>query len=158
MGRIGRVISWLSGAVKNDPGGGAVLTSELFEGSGVDAPPLPGDSVMTVESQGTGFSVAVGIKSGLARVAAPGELRIFARSGVSNVVVSLYLKKDGSAVLTNGSGALTLEPGGSFNINGAIITTSGDVITAAGISLDNHVHPQDSDSDGNSQVNTGAGQ
>lgn len=45
------------------------------------------------------------------------------------------------ARIQNDSGYFLLKESGEVEINGARITTGGDVITASGISLDNHVHP-----------------
>ena len=161
MGRIGTVSAWirkaLTGEVRNDPGGGAVLQSSRFTAPGVDSVPLPGDYVLTVEVQGTGSTAAVGVVDGQnASTANPGELRIYARDADGALVVSLYLRNDGSAVLTNGSGMATLQPSGEFNINGARITTDGDVISATGVSLNNHTHSQGQDSGGDTEQPTSA--
>lgn len=67
-------------------------------------------------------------------------------------------KGSGDITLSNPSYSLKLKSSGDvLHSSGAKITAGGDMITAAGISLDNHVHPQGPDSDGNTQVNTGAG-
>jgi hypothetical protein len=64
--------------------------------------------------------------------ALPGDKRIYARNSSGDVVVELWLKNEGSAILTNNSGTLTLESDGKFNINGVIIDTSGNITTSSG--------------------------
>ncbi|WP_122425168.1 Gp138 family membrane-puncturing spike protein [Pseudomonas viridiflava] len=56
----------------------------------------------------------------------------------SNGEVRFDLNPDGSTVMKNESGSFQLLADGSFLINGLKITTDGDVITAAGISLNQH--------------------
>jgi hypothetical protein len=72
--------------------------------------------------------------------AAAGEKRIYSRDGGGNTVVELWLKADGSALLSNGTGAIELKPDGEIDLNGATITPEGDIISKSGISLDNHTH------------------
>ncbi len=60
----------------------------------------------------------------------------------------------GTTVLTITDSSVTWNADDGFTINGAQITSGGDVITASGVSLDNHYHTQGSDSDGDSQANT----
>lgn len=161
MGRIGRVLSWvagvISGDVKNDPGGGALLQSKLAQDGGADCPPLPDDYVITVESQGTGETVAVGVVDGHNALSAlPGERRTYARNAAGEIVVTFHEKRDGSARLSNASGHFELQADGEVNINGVRITPGGDVITPNGVSLRNHPHNQGADSDGDAQVATNA--
>lgn len=59
---------------------------------------------------------------------------------------------DTRLVVTDSS--VTWDASAGFTINGAQITSGGDVITASGVSLDNHYHTQGNDSDGDSQQNT----
>ena len=74
----------------------------------------------------------------------------------TNDNVTLELTALGAGSIVNSAGFLELEAGGDVVANGAKITTGGDVITAAGISLDNHTHAQGSDSAGNTQAETEA--
>lgn len=141
--------------IKCDPGGGANVTAEHAQPAGDDSHPLPNDYAAISGASGTGRQTAVGYFDPLnAPKAQPGEKRIYARDTAGALVVEVWLQNDGSCVVTNGAGTLLLQPDGEFNINGARITTSGDVITAAGVSLDNHTHTQGADSGGNSQVAT----
>lgn len=52
----------------------------------------------------------------------------------------VWLKNDGSIFIENGTGHIRLGSDGVVTINGATIPLSGDVITAAGISLNTHIH------------------
>ena len=155
--------------VKVDTGGGYNLTGEHFSAPGEDAHPLPDDYVVMMPVQATGRTVAVGYADpNNPQVAEPGEKRIYARDSSGAVIVELWLKADGSAVLanaigsitlspdgsivsTNGIGTITLEAGGDVNINGAIIDTDGNIssptsvsapsIVADGKELTDHDHP-----------------
>jgi hypothetical protein len=49
-----------------------------------------------------------------------------------------WLKNDGTVSVENPAGHIRIAVDGTVTINGATITPGGDVITAAGISLDNH--------------------
>lgn len=64
------------------------------------------------------------------------------------------IKPSGEVTTTNGAGYITLQAGGDVEVNGATITTGGDVVTASGVSLDNHPHSQGVDSGGDSQQPT----
>lgn len=51
-----------------------------------------------------------------------------------------WLKNDGSIFIENGFGHVRLEANGTVKINGATVTTGGDVVSAGGVSLSNHAH------------------
>ena len=69
------------------------------------------------------------------------EMKPTGEVAATNADGSIVLNADGSIVLTTPHGANTFATGGSASFsNGATITAAGDVITAAGISLDKHVH------------------
>jgi hypothetical protein len=143
MGRIGKVLSWtvkaLTGDVRHDVGGGSVHNSQLFSDSGTDAPPMPADYVYAGETQSRNRSAVVGSVDGKnASEAVPGERRTYARDTAGTIVVTLHMKADGSARLFNGIGYIELKADGEVEANGAKITTDGDVVTAAGVSLNNH--------------------
>lgn len=64
---------------------------------------------------------------------------------------SIKLQPDNTIIVTNGSGSLTMTPGGDINLNGVVIKTDGSItspgsvtasgdITGAGISLSTHTH------------------
>jgi hypothetical protein len=65
-------------------------------------------------------------------------------------VITLHMKADGSARLFNGNGYIELKADGEVEANGAKITTDGDVVTAAGVSLNGHKHLAGSELIGNS--------
>ncbi len=164
--------------VKFDPGGGPNVTAEHFSAPGDDSHPLPGDYVIGVSIQRSGGSAVVGYldpKNG--QKAAAGDKRIYARNSAGAGIVELWLKNDGTAALENASGSVTLSPNGDItvdgaaitingdsitvngptNINGATIPLNGEVITAAGLNVDDHVHSQPEDSNGDTEADTGAG-
>lgn len=133
MGVIAKVLSWtaktFSGDVECDPGGGATVRSQLAAPSGTDAPPMPGDFAVLVHIQGSGRTVEVSsIDTKNASQAAPGEHRIYARDGEGAPVVSLHLKNDGSAVLSNAEGSATLAADGSTTLlkGGASVVVAAD--------------------------------
>ena len=164
MGRIGKVLGWVTaavaGVVKNDTGGGALFESELYSGgAGTDAPPLATDFVLTIETQGTGHTAVAGVADGSnASIAAAGERRTYARDAGGVIKVTLHMKADGSAKLFNDSGAIELKPDGSVDINGAVISAIGEITSASGIGMDTHIHPQGADSAGHSEQDTGVAQ
>lgn len=72
----------------------------------------------------------------------PGAVSGFANDGVRlrNKAGSqfVWLKGDNTISMQNGAGSFELRADGSFLINGLTITAAGDVITADGISLNQH--------------------
>jgi phage baseplate assembly protein gpV len=166
---LGKLLSFIRGMrnganlydVKLDPGGGPNVTSEHFAPPGDDAHPLPGDYVVHVAIQRSGGSAVVGyLDPKNDQKAAAGDKRIYARDGDGASIVELWLKNDGTAVLENENGVVTLAANGDISvegraisitgdsisitgptdINGATISESGEVTTAGGIDLDTHVH------------------
>ena len=65
----------------------------------------------------------------------------------------IRIKKDDITLVLSGNSVTGIAPGG-FDLNGAKITPSGDVVTASGVSLDNHPHNQSNDSGGNTEQPT----
>lgn len=160
---LGKVLSFIRGTrngaklsdVKLDPGGGPNVTGEHFSAPGDDAYPLPGDYIITVDIQRSGGAAVVGyLDPKNDQKATAGEKRIYARSGDGASIVELWLKNTGEATLVNNSGYMTLKPSGEVEINGARITPGGDVISATGVSLNNHTHTQGNDSGGSTEVPT----
>jgi hypothetical protein len=160
---LGKLLSFIRGTrndakisdVKLDPGGGSNVTSEHFSAPGDDAHPLPGDYVVHVTVQRSGGSAVVGyLDPKNDQKAGAGEKRIYARDEDGVSIVELWLKNTGEATLANSNGYLTLNSDGEIEANGARITPDGDVITATGVSLNNHPHSQGSDSNGDSEVDT----
>lgn len=167
MGLIARVLSFTRvvsngiqfSDVKMNPDGGSNITGEHFSSPGNDSPPLPGDTAVTVGIPRTGGQVPVGyIDTENEGVAVPGEVRIYGRDSSGNIVNEVWLRADGSVLISNANGSFELKADGSiigqnsagsfelevsgdFVVNGATITALGDVVTALGRSLDTHVHP-----------------
>jgi hypothetical protein len=156
--------------VKTDPGGGALLTSDHFQTAGVDSSPLPNDFAILSGIQGTGRLSATGyLDPKNLQASLAGEWRAYSRDPSSgDQVAQVWIKNDGSLLLENDNGYITLGANGVVDINGCIIgvdgniTTGGgavvasDVTTSGGISLDGHTHPQGVDSADNTQAETGA--
>lgn len=100
-----------------DPGGGALLTCEHFADPGDDSHPVPGDYPLLVEVPRTGGAVAVGyLDPKNAQKAAQGEKRIYARDANGDTVVEMWLKADGTAVVSNSLGSITLKPDGETEV------------------------------------------
>lgn len=134
MGRLSRLLSFLptskNGAkvseAKHDPGGGPNITSPHAQPAGDDAQPLPGDFLLTVELVQTGGEGVAGyIDPNNAQKAQAGEKRIYARNpSTGATIVELWLKNDGSAILSNSSGSVTLATDGAFTAENADATLS----------------------------------
>lgn len=162
MGRITKLLSFVRslahGAkvsdVKVNPGGGANVTAQHFSDAGDDSNPLPGDYVATMPVQRTGSEVAVGyLDPKNEQKSQGGEKRIYARDPADGTaVVELWLKNDGTALISNAgasvevkldgsikgansSGSFELEAGGNFVVNGVTIDTSGNVTIPASLTL-----------------------
>lgn len=150
--------------VQVDRGGGDNRTAEHFSAPGDDSHPLPGDYVAVVDQAGTGRSSAVGyVDPKNAHKTAVGEKRIYGRDSSGTSAVELWLKNDGSAILSNANGFLMLNADGSFDINGVTIAANGgvtvpDSLVLNGKELDGHTHSQGPDSDGNTEQDTGGNQ
>src|SRR5688500_13212181 len=102
-------------------GGGDALTAPHFANAGDDSPPLPGDYAVLVDASGAGAMNAVGYAD-VRNVgeAEPGEKRIYARDADGAPAVSLWLKGDGTLVITNGSGTFEMAEDGVVTINGLV--------------------------------------
>lgn len=146
MGRLGEVLDFERAEdgpeTKVDCGGGEIITAAHFDSAGVDAPPLPGDTAALEDSTGTGAQQVSGYQDTQNEGAAsPGEVRFYARNSAGAIMAELWLKGDGTIEFSNLAGAGKLNPDGSAEINGAKVTLTGDVITASGVSLQNHLTP-----------------
>lgn len=64
--------------------------------------------------------------------------------------------RDGSVKISLNSSRIKMQSPSDIEINGAKITPSGDVVTASGVSLNNHPHNQSNDSGGNTEQPTDA--
>lgn len=179
MGRIGEYLSRAVETVRDVSlsrvkaalGGGETVVTEHFQPPGEDSAGLPGDWTLHVRVPRSGGYATLGVVTGLEPKAGPGEVRRYARDEDGAEVVSFWLKSDGSAImenengrqelrangsslLANDNGAVELKENGEADINGARITTDGDVITSDGISLRNHFHNQANDAGGDTEQPT----
>lgn len=106
-----------------DIGGGDIVTAEHFEDAGSDTHPLVGDYVAAVSIPRSGGKIIVGyFDPKYTPKAEPGEKIIYARDEDGALVVELWLKNDGTAVLQNDKGSFELRPDGSIkgeNSNGS---------------------------------------
>lgn len=128
---LGKLLSFIRGTrnsaklsdVKLDPGGGPNVTAEHFSAPGDDSYPLAGDYVVNVSIQRSGGSAVVGyLDPKNDQKAATGEKRIYARKADGSSVVELWLKNDGTAVLENANGKITLAANGGITLDGPNIT------------------------------------
>lgn len=136
MGRIARLLSFVRltrndanvSDVKVNPGGGPNITAEHFADAGDDSHPLITDYVALNEDSGSGRETAIGYLDPLNEPKAqPGEKRIYGRDADSGaVVVEVWLKNDGTAVVSNDNGSVTLRPDG-----GTVVTTPESTFDAA---------------------------
>ena len=149
MGRIAKVLSFVravrNGAkvsnVKVNPGGELNITSEHFSPIGDDAHPLTSDYAVTNEIPRSGGEVVVGYLDPLnTSKAGPGDKRIYARDADDgSVVVEVWLKNDGTAIVSNDNGSFTLSPSGSvkgLNANGSFELQSGGDFLVNGVTID----------------------
>ena len=159
MGRLATIISYLANKVNRVRvalGSVEEITSQMVTPAGYESVPLKGDKAFMVEGRKTGEYFHTGVLSRKNSLK-DGESRIFARNSGGVVVASVTVFNDGSAlvgnknadiaitpdggvILTNRNGGVTVQPDGAIEANGATITLDGDVVTAAGISLNNHGH------------------
>jgi hypothetical protein len=138
MGFLAKVISFARTVVDGaqapectvDRDGDEVVTGYHFGAPGDDAPPLPGDIAYLGADTGAGVSQIVGYQDPLTvGKAAPGERRIYARSGPGVVAVDLWLKADGTLVATNlAGGELVLGPDGSGSVGNALGNVAVDAL------------------------------
>ena len=153
----------LIGDVKANPGGDANITVEHMGPPGDDSPPLDRDSVGAFSVQGTGRFVAGGYadtrNSNL--TAGPGEKHLYGRNPNNGLAVSeLFLGDDGSILISNAFGSISMTDSGLITINGVTIDTSGNIvspaeITASGVTLTGHKHAPGSLATPTESVTTG---
>lgn len=156
MGILARVVAFartvVEGArapeVRVDDGSGAVRTPYHFSAPGDDSQPLPGDIAHVAPAAGAGFGSAVGYQDPSTEPrAGGGEKRIYARSGPGVVACEVFLRADGSLVLSNPAGSVELAPDGALVLRNALASLE---LSAAGTAslrtilgtfgLDTHAH------------------
>lgn len=137
--------------VQCDPGGGAAVTAEHYAPPGVDARPLPGDTVALQPSTGSGRMQAAGYadtrNEGKAEA---GEHRVYARDANGEVVAEVWVKGNGDVAIRS------IKAGGKVTINGVEIDQDGNIATPGavaasgeitamatgpGVKLSTHLHP-----------------
>jgi hypothetical protein len=140
MGSLGNVVEFLrsvvAGAqaptVKVDRGGNDSVGGGHFSAPGDDSPPLSGDLAYLGSDQGAGAVQMLGYQDPLtAPKAAAGEKRIYARSGPGVVACEVWLKADGTVLVSNGLGGIELAPDGSVTFTTSLGT----------FGADSHSHP-----------------
>jgi len=150
VGRIGTLLSFLRSdkngtkvsQSKIDTGGGANITVDHYAPLGDDSSPLENDFVFTSEIPQSGGMVAVAyLDPKNDSKAEKGEKRIYARKADGSVSAEIWLKSDGTIIVTNDGGDNTFNPDGSVDFaNGAKLDASGDYLSSTNISLSNHTH------------------
>jgi hypothetical protein len=164
MGRLAKLLSftrvfrhdtWVSD-VKVDPGGGFPITPEDYAPAGDDSYPLETDFANIESAPHSGGAVVTGYVDPINEPKAlKGDKRIYGRNSDSGVsVIEVWLKNDGTALVSNANGSLTLRPdgsqigensngsfeletGGDFVVNGVTIDTSGNIDSPATITAPN---------------------
>lgn len=126
--------------VKIDPGGGANITSEHFAPPGDDSFPLPGDYVLGVDVPRSGSKCAAGyIDPVNTPKANEGDKRIYGRKADGTLVNEVWLKNDGSILVSNDNGSILLRADGSIKSDNGSgffeLKTSGD-IDLNGVNID----------------------
>lgn len=111
--------------------------------------PDTGDVVVEIWLKNDGEALAINANGSV-------KLRPDGGSVVTTPESTFDCAADGSITGQNANGAFSLETGGDFVVNGAKITTGGDVVSATGVSLNNHPHNQGSDSNGDTEQPTDA--
>lgn len=129
------------------PGDGDDVTVEYHAPPGDDSPPLPGDYAHLTETRGAGAEAAVGFQD----ITNPGEAedgekRLYGRAPSGTVVAVVWLKGDGTVVVTNLSGkSLELAPNGDITIKGNLLVegevTAKSANPATAVKLSTHLHP-----------------
>ena len=155
MGRIATILSFSRvernsakiSDVKINPGGDSNITVEHFAPIGDDSFPLTTDYVVTNDIPRTGGEVATGyVDPKNTPKAVAGDKRIYARDANTGVaVIEIWLKNDGSGILSNANGSLELQANGDILINGVKIDAAGAVTIPSsldlnGKELDGHDH------------------
>lgn len=103
--------------LKVDVGGGDVLTAEYTNPTGEDAVPLKDDYVTLLRINRSGRVLVVGfVETDAQQTAQAGEKRFYARNEQREEMVQLWLKNDGTALISNENGSCELRPDGSYKV------------------------------------------
>jgi len=163
MGRIAKLLSFVRvtrnsakiSDVKIDPGGGSNVTAEHFAPAGDDSFPLKTDYLVTNDLPRAGGEAVVDYLDPInTPKATEGDKRIYARDASNGAVsVEVWLKNDGTGILSNangsftrnpdgsikginGSGSFELQAGGNFVVNGVTIDPGGNISTGGTLNAD----------------------
>ena len=143
MGRVGRLLSFFKVTKGNAKTYDAKVnlaanintTVDHFSSPGDDSQPLPDDYCALVVQTGEGRMSGVGyIDPNNLQKSNAGDKRIYARHSNGDEIIELWLKNDGSAILSNGTGSIQLLANGTVNINGVTIDTSGNIVSPTSVS------------------------
>jgi hypothetical protein len=144
MGRIGFIDSVERSAtdgfettdVKIDVGGGEVVTPPQAAPPGIDAHPLLTDKAVTTGTPGDSGEVVVGYLDGKnLGVSAEGEFKANGRAADGTILVSVWVKNDGTAIIENDGAKLELKLDGSVELSNSKGAYSLDVLGNLAITL-----------------------
>ena len=146
LGRLASVVAYLAGVITGDIGGGVLRTATRILPPGIDAAPIPLDTVFLEGNGGSGAMNALGVvRTG--GDASPGEVFISARNLAGVQVSWIRLLSDGSITVANNLGQIVMGATGSINLNGVEIDIMGNITTPIGadvsngiVTLGTHVH------------------
>lgn len=125
MGFLATVVEFLRSSdqgtptpeVKLERGGDDPVTGFHFAPPGTDAHPLPGDVAYCGDDVGAGNAQALGYQDPKnPGVALAGEHRIYARAADGTVKAQVWLKADGSILVSNDLGSAELGPDGALSL------------------------------------------
>lgn len=144
MGFLATVVEFLRSTVegvptpeaKVDRGGNDLVTGYHFAPAGDDAQPLPGDVAYLGGDLGAGNAQILGYQDPQnAGVAGPGERRLYARAADGTIKAQVWLKADGSILLANDAGSMTVAADGAISL--AAGGATGELAADGAISLSN---------------------
>lgn len=130
-----------------DPGDQDSARPQHWAPPGDDSPPLNGDFAQLVDTEfGSGAEAAVGYGDDSEKRASQGEKRIYARALNREVVAEIWLKRDGTVVVTNAGGkSLEMAPNGDVTIKGNLLVegevTAKSASPATSVALSTHQTP-----------------
>ena len=144
--------------IKVNPGPLDNVTAENLAPAGDDSPPLAGDYALLVESSGEGREVVAGYADTKnAKKSARGDKRVYARDSDGAQIAEVWIKNDGTIIISNSAGTFTLDTSGNITASGTItaakfIAPSAEI---GGVEVAAHIHAQANDSGGNVEQPTG---
>jgi len=130
-----------------------IQTVELMNQTGEDNRP-PNDSKCVILKIGEAWKIAIATDDKIKSIAQDGEKRVYSTNTIGDTVsTSLHFKNDGTVVLDANTFFINanIELDGDINMTGVITGPS----VFNGASGHEHIHPQDSDSGGDSEQDTG---